>query len=123
MHGDCLPASVLAAGKPCDTNESRSVLLRRNLYVPETVAEILDAYRTGDAPPADIVARSFARLRAHNDPALFISLREEKDVIAEAQTLVRTGDKALPLYGILTGPKDNNDLAGLPTPAPWPALV
>ena len=81
--------------------------------MPETVAEILDAYRTGAVTPADIVARSFARLRAHNDPALFISLREEKDVIAEAQTLVRTGDKALPLYGILVAVKDKSggDLA------------
>ncbi len=57
--------------------------------MPETVAEILNAYRTGDATPADIVARSFARLRAHDDPAMFISLREEKDVIAEAQALAR----------------------------------
>ncbi len=91
--------------------------------MPETVAEILDAYRTGDATPADIVARSFARLRAHNDPALFISLREENDVIAEAQALVRTGDKALPLYGIPVAVKDNIDVAGLPTTAACPAFL
>jgi allophanate hydrolase len=91
--------------------------------VPETVAEILDAYRTGDATPADIVARSFARLRAHNDPALFISLREENDVIAEAQALARTGDKALPLYGIPVAVKDNIDVAGLPTTAACPAFL
>ena len=58
--------------------------------MPETVAEILKAYQTGDATPADIVARSFARLRAHDDPAMFISLREENDVLAEAQTLVES---------------------------------
>ena len=91
--------------------------------MPETVAEILDAYRTGDVTPADIVARSFARLRAHNDPALFISLREEKDVIAEAQALARTGDKALPLYGIPVAVKDNIDVAGLPTTAACPAFL
>ena len=91
--------------------------------MPETVAEILDAYRTGDATPADIVARSFARLRAHNDPALFISLREENDVIAEAQALARTGDKALPLYGIPVAVKDNIDVAGLPTTAACPAFL
>ena len=91
--------------------------------MPETVAEILDAYQTGDAAPADIVARSFARLRAHNDPALFISLREEKDVVAEAQTLARTGDKALPLYGIPVAVKDNIDVTGLPTTAACPAFL
>ena len=51
----------------------------------ETVAEILDAYRAGAAKPEDIVARSFARIRAHNDPAIFIALREEAEVLAEAR--------------------------------------
>ena len=91
--------------------------------MPETIAEILDAYRTGEVTPADIVARSFARLRAHNDPALFISLREENDVIAEARALVQTGDKALPLYGIPVAVKDNIDVAGLPTTAACPAFL
>ncbi len=91
--------------------------------MPETVAEILNAYRTGDAAPADIVARSLARLRARNDPALFISLREEKDVIAEAQALARSGDKTLPLYGIPVAVKDNIDVAGLPTTAACPAFL
>ena len=91
--------------------------------MPETVAEILKAYQTGDATPADIVARSFARLRAHDDPALFISLRGEKDVIAEAQALARGGDKSLPLYGIPVAVKDNIDVAGLPTSAVCPAFL
>ena len=55
----------------------------------ETVAEILDAYRTGAATPVDIVARSFARVRAHNDPAIFITLRDEADVIVEAKALAQ----------------------------------
>ena len=53
----------------------------------ETVAEILHAYRSGAATPADIVARSYARLRAHDDPAIFITLRDENDVLAEAKAL------------------------------------
>ena len=89
----------------------------------ETVAEILDAYRSGTATPADIVARSFARLRIHDDPALFISLREENDVNAEAQALARSGDKSLPLYGIPVAVKDNIDVAGLPTTAACPAFA
>jgi allophanate hydrolase len=91
--------------------------------VIETVAEILNAYRMGDATPADIVARSFARLRAHDDPALFISLREEKDVIAEAHALASGGNKSVSLYGIPVAVKDNIDVAGLPTTAACPAFL
>ena len=47
----------------------------------ETVAEILDAYRARAAKPADMVARCYARIRAHGDPAIFIALRDEKDVM------------------------------------------
>ncbi|HEX4411222.1 MAG TPA: allophanate hydrolase [Xanthobacteraceae bacterium] len=88
----------------------------------ETVAELLKAYRSGAAKPADIVARSYARIREHNDPAMFITLRDEKDVAAEAQAL-DGGDTSLPLYGIPVTVKDNIDVAGLPTTAACPAYL
>ena len=91
--------------------------------MPETVAEILNAYRAGDATPADIVARSFARLRAHNDPAIFIALRDEKDVMAEAAGALSDADKSLPLYGIPFAVKDNIDLGGVPTTAACPEFA
>lgn len=50
---------------------------------PETVADILAAHRAG-ATPADTVARCYARIRAHADPAIFITLRDETDALAEA---------------------------------------
>jgi allophanate hydrolase len=89
--------------------------------VTETVVEILAAYRSGAATPADIVTRSYARLRALDDPAIFITLRKEEDVIADARALPRGGDTSLPLYGIPVAVKDNIDVARMPTTAACPA--
>jgi allophanate hydrolase len=90
--------------------------------VTETVAEILNAYRTGATTPEDIVARSFQRIRSHDDPAIFIALRDEAEVRAEARALTHAGDTRLPLYGIPVVVKDNIDVMGMPTTAACPAF-
>src|SRR3954449_9067503 len=89
----------------------------------ETIAEILEAHRTGAATPADTVARSYARIRAHADPALFISLRDEVAAIAEATALMAAGPEGRPLYGIPVAIKDNIDAEGMPTTAACPAFA
>ena len=88
----------------------------------ETVASIVAAHRTGTVSPAQTVARCFARIRDHNDPAIFISLREEKEALAEAEALSAKDAAQLPLYGIPVAVKDNIDVAGLPTTAGCPAF-
>jgi allophanate hydrolase len=90
--------------------------------VTETVAAIVAAHRAGTMSPAQTVARSFQRIRDHNDPAVFISLRDEKDALAEAQALSAKDTAQLPLYGIPVAVKDNIDVAGLPTTAACPAF-
>jgi len=91
--------------------------------VTETVAAIVAAHRAGQLSPEQTVARSFQRIRDHADPAVFISLREEKDVLAEAQALAAKDATLLPLYGVPVAVKDNIDVAGLPTTAACPAFA
>ena len=89
----------------------------------ETVAAIVAAHRAGTLMPAQTVARSFKRIRDHNDPAIFISLRAEKDAIAEAEALAARKDASqLPLLGVPVAVKDNIDVLGLPTTAACPAF-
>ena len=60
----------------------------------ETVAAIVAAHRAGTMTPAQTVARSYQRIRDHNDPAVFISLRDEKDALAEAEAPDAKGCRA-----------------------------
>jgi allophanate hydrolase len=85
-----------------------------------TLGSIVAAHFAGATTPAQTVAESYARIRAHDDPAIFISLREEKEAVAEAERLMDPA--ALPLYGVPIAVKDNIDVAGLPTTAGCPAF-
>lgn len=42
------------------------------LTVNHTAAAIVAAHRSGAVSPQDTVAECYARIRAHNDPAIFI---------------------------------------------------
>jgi allophanate hydrolase len=88
----------------------------------ETVAAIVAAHRAGTRTPAQTVARTYQRIRDHNDPAIFISLRDEKDALAEAERLARRDATQLPLYGVPVAVKDNIDALGMPTTAACPAF-
>ncbi|AHY55276.1 allophanate hydrolase [Bradyrhizobium japonicum] len=88
---------------------------------PETIAAIVAAHRAGTMTPAQTIARTYQRIRDHNDPAVFISLRDEKDAVAEAEKL-SAKDASLPLYGVPVAVKDNIDALGFPTTAACPAF-
>jgi len=88
----------------------------------ETVAAIVASHRSGEQTPAETIARSYQRLRAQNDPSIFISLRDEKDAIAEARALP-TGMRERALYGVPVAIKDNIDAVGFPTTAACPEFA
>jgi allophanate hydrolase len=90
---------------------------------PETIAAIVAAHRAGTLTPAETVARTYQRIRDHGDPAIFISLRDEEDAVAEAERLAASADAAsLPLYGVPVAVKDNIDALGFATTAACPAF-
>ncbi|CAN5199521.1 allophanate hydrolase [soil metagenome] len=91
--------------------------------VTETIAAIVAAHRAGTATPAQTIARSYRRIRDHGDPAIFITLRDEAEPVAEPEALSTKDVATLPLYGVPVAVKDNIDVAGLPTTAACPAFA
>ena len=61
----------------------------------QTVASLLSAHRSGARSVADTVRAVYARIAVQDDPALFITLRAEADVLAEAAALAAKGDTCL----------------------------
>ncbi len=62
------------------------------------------------------VRQAYKRIAEVDRPEVWITLRDEADVLAEAEVV----DTALPLAGMLVAVKDNVDVAGLPTTAACP---
>jgi allophanate hydrolase len=89
----------------------------------ETIAEILAAHHSGQTSPAQTVVRTYARIRAHADAAVFITLRDEAEAVAEAQAMAAGPKRNKPLYGIPVAIKDNIDVRGMPTTAACPAFA
>lgn len=88
-----------------------------------TLSDILCAHLDGSRSLAETVAASYARLRAVDDPAMFIALRPEAEALAEAERLQAEGQRSRALWGVPVAVKDNIDVAGLPTTAACPAFA
>ena len=88
----------------------------------ETIVEMRAAHRAGRSP-VETIRAVYERIAAHADPAIFITLRPEAEVSAEAEALEKSGVSDKPLFGVPFVVKDNIDVAGLPTTAACPAFA
>jgi allophanate hydrolase len=87
----------------------------------ETVVALVAGHRSGKIPIVSTIERVFRRLAEAADPAIFISLRAQEAIMADASALSQ-GDTSLALYGVPVAVKDNIDVTGLPTTAACPAF-
>ena len=65
------------------------------------------------------VRAAYAAIAEADRPEIWITLRPQEDVLAEAEKI----DVALPLAGMVAAVKDNIDVAGLPTTAAAPSYA
>ena len=94
----------------------------RNSWAHRHATAILAAHRDGKSP-AETMRETYAAIRAWDDPALFIALRDEDEAVAAAAALDPADAARKPLFGAPFAVKDNIDVAGLPTTAACPAFA
>ncbi len=88
-----------------------------------TLTSLIADHLDGRVTIARTIASAYARHGEHGDEAMFISLRPEAEVLAEAESLQAEGPRGRKLWGVPVAVKDNIDVAGLPTTAACPAFA
>ncbi len=84
-----------------------------------TIANLKDSYANGTLRPSGMISLIWKQIEIWNDPALFIHLPPEDELLALAAA-VEAMAPDLPLWGIPFVVKDNIDIAGWPTTAGCP---
>lgn len=86
-----------------------------------TISDLKKQYAAGFTPSA-LIEEIWTKIKAWNDPALFIHL-PEKSVLLEIAESVEKMPSSLPLWGIPFVVKDNIDVADWPTTAACPEFA
>lgn len=84
-----------------------------------SIASLKQSYAEGTLTPTGMVSLLRKKIEAHGDPAIFIHLPSEADLL-EIASAVEAMPRDLPLWGIPFAVKDNIDVAGWPTTAACP---
>jgi allophanate hydrolase len=79
----------------------------------------------GGIDPSERVRAAYRRIAEVDRPEVWISLRPEEDVLADAEAVEArlAAGESLPLAGVIVAVKDNVDVAGLHTTAGCPAFA
>ncbi|HVJ46115.1 MAG TPA: amidase family protein, partial [Luteolibacter sp.] len=84
-----------------------------------TITSLKQSYAEGTLTPTGMVSLLRKKIEAHGDPAIFIHLPTEAELL-EIAAQVEALPTSLPLWGVPFAVKDNIDVGGWPTTAACP---
>jgi allophanate hydrolase len=88
-----------------------------------TLADLAAAYREQHTTPRAVVEELLARIAAHANRGIWITLLARERILGQADLLAERDPASLPLYGVPFAIKDNIDLAHVATTAACEAFA